>query len=113
MEQDDCPACRAQGSDLKGSDKQVAWAKDIRASLRRQLDKLDAARILHIVARHEDKARLTALAARLTALAEADREGGQMLAAPGAVGPVRAWSSCSTAARMRGRGSSTETISSR
>lgn len=28
----DCPACRAKGSDLVGTDKQIAWAMDIRAT---------------------------------------------------------------------------------
>lgn len=30
--QHDCPACRAAGSDLIGSVKQIAWATDIRAT---------------------------------------------------------------------------------
>lgn len=42
MEQDDCPACRAAGSDLIGSDKQIAWAEDTRpvatAKTRENLD---------------------------------------------------------------------------
>lgn len=33
MRAEDCPACRAAGSDLVGSVKQVAWAQDIRAAL--------------------------------------------------------------------------------
>lgn len=33
MRAEDCPACRAAGSNLTGSVKQVAWATDIRAAL--------------------------------------------------------------------------------
>lgn len=33
MSREGCPACRAAGSDLVGSVKQVAWATDIRAAL--------------------------------------------------------------------------------
>lgn len=33
MSTEDCPACRAAGSDLVGSVKQVAWAQDIRDEL--------------------------------------------------------------------------------
>lgn len=33
MEAEDCAACRAAGSDLTGSVKQIAWATDIRAEM--------------------------------------------------------------------------------
>ena len=32
LSQHECPACRAAGSDLTGSVKQIAWATDIRAA---------------------------------------------------------------------------------
>ena len=44
MSEDNCPACRAAGSTLTGSVKQVAWAEDIR---RAALPKAEAAYAAH------------------------------------------------------------------